>query len=60
MKTKLITIFLLILAVFSIMLPSSIFGETEVPLEPSIPGRIEESGTYFEIRDSEYLNIIEK
>ena len=34
--------------------------EPEIPLEPSMPGRIEGTGTYFEIKDSEYLNIILK
>jgi len=29
----------------------------EPPLEPSMPGRIEGTGTYFEITNSEYLNV---
>ncbi len=33
------------------------FEELELPREPSIPGRIEGTGTYFKIDDSEYLNI---
>ncbi|MDI6856634.1 MAG: NosD domain-containing protein, partial [Candidatus Thermoplasmatota archaeon] len=39
------------------ILGEQLFQESEFPLEPSIPGRIEKTGTYFEIRDSEYLNI---
>lgn len=34
--------------------------ELEISLEPTIPGIIEGTGTYFEIKDSEYLNIILK
>lgn len=34
--------------------------EPEIPLEPSMPGRIEGTGTCFEIKDSKYLNIILK
>lgn len=43
------------LTVFLIM-PMVLFAE-EPPLDPSIPGRMEGAGTYFEIKDSEYLNI---
>ncbi len=45
------------------MVPFSVFGETplfeepELPKEPLIPSRIERAGTYFEIQDSEYLDI---
>jgi len=34
--------------------------EPELPREPSIPGRIEGRGKYFEINDSEFLNVLLK
>ncbi|MGQ9644395.1 MAG: hypothetical protein ACUVT3_11105, partial [Ignavibacterium sp.] len=34
-----------------------LFEEPELPKEILIPGRAEGTGTYFEIKDSEYLNI---
>lgn len=64
MKAKLIIIFSAAIVVLSIMVPFLVFGETplfeepELPKEPLIPGRIEGIGTYFEIKDSGYLNII--
>ncbi len=48
-------VFFLVLIFFTIIFPQFILAQ-EFKI-PSIPGRIESTGTYFEIRDSEYLNI---
>ena len=62
MKTKLGMITLLIVFgvfLFPLILNNNqiLANETEFPLGLQISGRIERTGTYFEIEDSEYLNI---
>ncbi|PIS39617.1 MAG: hypothetical protein COT33_01040 [Candidatus Nealsonbacteria bacterium CG08_land_8_20_14_0_20_38_20] len=65
MKNKLIRISLISLVLLSLVMPNGPLTQTEnqvladeiLPVEPSIPGRTEATGTYFEIKDSEYLNI---
>ena len=70
MKSKLIKIPLIILVLLGLLFPNFslnltnnlIQAEGEIveellPEEPLMPGRIEGVGTYFEIKDSEYLNI---
>ena len=60
MRKKIITIFTCITALL-IAAPSfaeEIISESsQLPTELSIHGRLEGIGTYFEIKDSEYLNI---
>ena len=70
MKKKKTKILLISLIFFTLFLFQPLFGqrenqilaseEPEILIEPSLPGRIEGSGKYFEIKDSEYLNIIIK
>lgn len=70
MKNKIIKIALAIFILVGLVLPQIPFiqrsqvlaaeEETALPKEPSIPGRIEGSGTYFEIKNSEYLNLVLK
>ena len=75
MRSKLIKIFLITLALLILAIPNEPLGRTEnqvlagdsetiqepflelLPEALSLPGRIEGTGTYFEIKDSEYLNI---
>lgn len=60
MKTKSVTITLAILtSVLAVFLFPLISNHNQILAQgvPSIPGRIESSGTYFEVKDSEYLNI---
>jgi len=58
MKTKLTIIALLSLGLFSLMVVPALAEDIEEPpLSPEIPGRIEETGTLFEITNSEYLNV---
>lgn len=47
---------LAISAMFLIM-PLLSFAQESLPLEPLMPGAVEGTGTYFEITNSEYLNI---
>ena len=60
--------FSLVLILLALMLPAFCLGQElpsspppDLPLQPptgfSMPGRIEGTGTYFETKDSEYLNI---
>lgn len=65
MKTKLelttlvILTSVLVVFLFPLILNNNqiLANETEFPSELQIPGRIQGTGTYFEIKDSEYLNI---
>ncbi len=56
MKTKLITITLLSIGVLLIAFPA-VANDELIGLESLVPGRTEGTGTYFEIKNSEYLNI---
>jgi len=70
-KPKLIKISLITLVLLSLVIPNGFLGWTENQVAAddseiiqellsegfSIPGRTERTGTYFEIKDSEYLNI---
>lgn len=55
MKMKLTTIILLSLGVFFLIAVPAFTEDFDSP--PSIPGRIQGTGTFFEIKDSKYLNI---
>lgn len=58
MKIKLITIILISVVELFTTMPVLANDELgELPMEPSIPGRVEGTGSYFEIKDSGYLNI---
>ena len=46
-----------IVEVIELLPEELILEEPELPAEPLLPGRIEGTGTFFEIKDSEYLNI---
>lgn len=58
MKIEPIIIISLSIAILFIAIPVlANDGPEELPMELSMPGRIEGTGTYFEIKDSEHLNI---
>ena len=59
MRIKLVTV--LLISVVALLIAVPVLADNEqpelLPGELSIPGEIEEASTYFEIKDSEYLNI---
>ncbi|MFQ6049852.1 MAG: hypothetical protein ACE5J0_02310, partial [Candidatus Paceibacterales bacterium] len=67
MKNKLIKIFSITLMLLGLLIPAISLAQvsasgTEPIIEPpllefSIPGRMEGTGTYFEIKDNQYLNV---
>ena len=58
MRTKLITVILVNVVALLITVPVLANDEPwELPTEPLMPGRVEGTGTRFELKDSEYLNV---
>ena len=59
MKSKVIAITSFIIGLLFVVTPI-LANDELIGLEPLIPGRVEGTGTYFEIKDDEYLNIVLK
>ena len=57
MRQKLITTILLTLTIFFLFAAPVAAEDIDDSLLPGIPGRIQGTGTFFEIKDSKYLNI---